>query len=139
MLQRLIYCSDREDGGDLAALLATAAHRNKGRGVTGLLIADARSFLQVLEGERATLAALFQTIARDPRHSRVTLVSVEDIRSQSYPAWGMSQIADVAKIAAMWWKTGAERPFDPHAMSAQEVQNFLRLASFELMSAGPTP
>jgi hypothetical protein len=133
MLQRLIYFSTRDPQcTGIADLVAKAAESNRARGVTGLLIADGACFVQVLEGPRATLSPLFQSISRDQRHHQVTLAEVEEITALSYPDWGMTKLDNVAKIASMWRRV-SDAAFDPWSMSARHLKDFLRLATFEMM------
>lgn len=134
MLQRLIYYSARSPAfDDVAGLVAQCVQRNQARGVTGMLIADQRIFLQVLEGPRREVSGLFQSICRDARHDQIELAHVEDIAAHAYPDWGMGRLDDVGRIAHLWWTFDPKRPFDPWSMRAREVQDFLRLASFELL------
>jgi Sensors of blue-light using FAD len=135
MLHRLTYYSTRSPTcGNLRNLVAHAAERNRGRGYTGLLIADAHYFLQVLEGSAAGLANLYQRIALDPRHSDVVQVQVEEIAEPSYPDWGMAQVYDVGRIMTLYWGA-ADKVFDPSTMSPRQISDFLRLASFEMLNA----
>ncbi len=132
MLQRLTYFSDRISGAiDVEALVGQAAARNRERDITGLLIADGDVFLQVLEGERAALSALFQTISRDPRHANVVLVDVEEIAASSFPNWGMGQLSDTTRARQLW--SSAHGAFEPREMSARQIRDFVRSVSFELL------
>lgn len=132
MLQRLIYFSARgAQDFDLDALVAASAERNRAVGVTGLLVADANAFLQVLEGPRDTVSALFQRISTDPRHERVTLSEVAEIAELAYPQWGMSGLHEAPRVAALWAQADSARPFDPWALRAQQIRDFLRLVTFD--------
>lgn len=135
MLQRLTYHSRRSPTcREVRNLVAHAAELNRIRGFTGLLIGDAHFFLQVLEGSAAGLANLYQRIERDPRHTHVTQVQVEEITEPSYPDWGMAQVHDVGRVMSLYWGA-SDKVFDPTTMSAREIGDFLRLASFDLMNA----
>ncbi|MGE0046776.1 MAG: BLUF domain-containing protein, partial [Hyphomonadaceae bacterium] len=82
MLNRLVYFSERLPECDDAALeeiVALAAPRNRARDITGLLIADRRAFIQILEGPRTAVSLLFQDISRDARHRNVVLVEFTEI------------------------------------------------------------
>ena len=52
----------------LADILAVARRRNLLNGITGLLIADGKRFLQALEGEGGIVEETFVRIKNDPRH-----------------------------------------------------------------------
>lgn len=67
----LIYLSqantivDRTVIGDI---LKSSRKNNRALGVTGLLLYQDQTFLQILEGELTQLESLFETIKRDERH-----------------------------------------------------------------------
>ena len=65
---------------DLIDLLKGSVQRNKRAGITGLLLYKDGSFMQALEGEEATAAALFAKISRDPRHHNVLPLIQEPIK-----------------------------------------------------------
>jgi hypothetical protein len=47
------------------------------------------NFLQVIEGEEATVDTLFNKISLDPRHKRVFVIVKEPITSRSFGDWSM--------------------------------------------------
>jgi len=57
--------------------------------VSGMLLYVDGSFFQVLEGEEATLEALYQKIVADPRHARVTRIIQEPIARRDFGQWTM--------------------------------------------------
>ncbi len=70
MLQ-IVYASAATSGftqKDLVKLLGLARERNTAAGISGRLLYHNKSFLQVLEGPRERVDALFTKIAKDPRH-----------------------------------------------------------------------
>ena len=79
---------------DLLELLAHSRENNARVGVTGILLYRRGTFLQVLEGPRAQVDALYATIARDERHHEVSTVLAEDRRERRFPDWTMA-FADV--------------------------------------------
>ena len=54
--------------GELLALLEGSRERNHKRGVTGMLLYKDGSFMQVIEGEKPVVEALFKKLSRDSRH-----------------------------------------------------------------------
>jgi hypothetical protein len=136
MIQRLIYSSEHAlETPVVRDLVSRAAENNRRRGVTGLLVGDRHCFIQALEGERSVVSALFHTITRDPRHREVQLVDICDVSEKSYPDWGMTQLDDVARVSALWWRLGAARPLYPPTMTAAQIKDLLRLVAFELLSS----
>ena len=75
----LIYTSRaRQDFGaaDLKQMLTHARSNNDSVNVTGMLIYHNEAFLQVLEGDEASVRKIFKRIEKDSRHARlVTLRS----------------------------------------------------------------
>lgn len=55
--------------------------------ITGALICANWQFLQVLEGERADVNRVFQSISHDARHFAVELLSYGDIVGRNFEAW----------------------------------------------------
>lgn len=122
---RLIYASDATDGlvyRDFATLMEKASEANALLGVTGMLCHGSGRFLQLLEGERTVVSALYHHILVDPRHSNCTLMLVEDTDTRDFAEWSMKVIN---------WSDGTSGrgrndPFDPYAMSGPEALAFLR-------------
>jgi hypothetical protein len=87
---------------DLADLLAKSRANNSTLGVTGMLLYKQGNFLQVLEGEREKVLALYQKIVKDFRHRRVTSLSSGKISQRDFPdcTMGFRDLgsADAARI-----------------------------------------
>ena len=64
---------------DLAYLVKESRRKNTAQGLTGILLHVAGTFFQVLEGAPETIDALYTSILRDPRHTRVTRIIYEPI------------------------------------------------------------
>jgi hypothetical protein len=73
----------------LRALLALARDNNRRAGITGALLHQEGSFLQVLEGPPEAVEPLFVKIGRDPRHQRVTLLARSELAEANFPDWSM--------------------------------------------------
>ena len=89
MLVRLMYASragEPVDADALAAILKRSKEHNPTVGVTGVLCfcTSAHIFMQVLEGGRDAVSALYNRIAQDPRHRDVALLSYEEIGERSF-------------------------------------------------------
>lgn len=80
---------------ELAELLRQARDYNHAHRLTGLLLyaAETAEFLQVLEGPRAVLHALYARIVRDPRHWHVFTLSENGLTTRSFPDWRMAFVA----------------------------------------------
>lgn len=138
---QLIYSSDAREGmvyRDFAAIMEQAAATNREIGISGMLCHGSGQFLQVLEGERAAVSALYHHILTDPRHIHCTLMLVRDIDTRDFPEWSMRMID---------WGDGSaqsrrpSRPglpaFVPGAMSGMQAAEFLlELAAAERLLLG---
>jgi hypothetical protein len=97
MLVRLLYASRATGAIDdalLASILEHAHTYNHEHGITGILCSSAQSgvFLQVLEGGRAAVNALYAMILADPRHRDVTLLDYAEITERRFPCWRMASV-----------------------------------------------
>lgn len=101
-LIHLIYASaavGNFEGAALNAMLHASRVANAKRSVSGMLLYSAGSFFQVLEGDESTVEALYQRIAVDPRHDRVTRIIAEPIAQRSFEQWTMGFVElDPAEI-----------------------------------------
>ena len=91
-LHELVYVSLAEhpmSEAELCELLTQARAYNQAHGITGLLVYRDREFMQLLEGEEAEVAALFQHIERDRRHLQVYRLWDGPIAERSCRDWVM--------------------------------------------------
>jgi hypothetical protein len=98
MLVRLLYASrsDREiDDALVASILERSQRYNQEHGITGILCTYSQGnvFLQVLEGGRANVNALYGSIVRDPRHHDVTLLDYAEITERRFANWRMGSVS----------------------------------------------
>jgi hypothetical protein len=94
-LYHLIYTSAAtseisED--ELQKILKSARHNNTTIGITGILLYENGSFLQVLEGSKAAVQAFYNEIARDPRHSDIKILVEEPISKRDFGDWTMGYV-----------------------------------------------
>jgi hypothetical protein len=74
---------------DLAEILAIAREKNAARGVTGMLLYEGGSFLQLLEGDESEVEQVFERISRDPRHHNIVVLSRAKVASRGFAEWSM--------------------------------------------------
>ena len=82
MLVRLLYASRAVDDvsqEELMTILSQSKAHNPASGITGVLCSSGRLFLQLLEGGRMQVNALYNQIAADARHKDVVILSYEEI------------------------------------------------------------
>ena len=122
MLVRLMYASRAADSVDqeaLAAILKKSKANNPGVGVTGVLCFSGGIFLQVLEGGRSPVSALYNRIANDPRHHDVVLLSYEEIGERSFAGWSMGQVNLNRLNPALLLKYSERPELDPYTVSGK--------------------
>jgi hypothetical protein len=91
-LWQLVYASAAAadfEVADLQNVLRVARDRNAAANVTGMLLFEGKSFLQVLEGELDRIDALYAQIQNDSRHTRDVLLLREPIEERSFAGWTM--------------------------------------------------
>ena len=74
---------------DLLALLAKAREKNHRLGITGLLLYKDGDFIQLLEGDRPAVRAVFDAIKADPRHSGVIELLEGEAHGRLFADWSM--------------------------------------------------
>ncbi|HET9991140.1 MAG TPA: BLUF domain-containing protein [Kofleriaceae bacterium] len=73
----------------LRALLAKARAKNVGLGITGMLLHQDGTFLQMLEGEPAAVDSLFETIRGDSRHKSIVMLARTEVAGRTFSDWSM--------------------------------------------------
>ncbi|AOW12717.1 hypothetical protein LPB72_17020 [Hydrogenophaga crassostreae] len=74
----------------LDELLRVARSRNLSLNITGMLIYSKDFFVQVLEGDKPDIDAVyFESIVFDPRHAAPYVMDESEIESRSFPDWTM--------------------------------------------------
>jgi hypothetical protein len=94
--RRLIYVSHAvgEGGKDALSDILRQSRANNGlNGVSGVLWAGGRRYLQVLEGSPGGVAEVFAKIASDPRHEQVRIVSDTEQPQRQFGGWTMASLS----------------------------------------------
>ena len=84
---------------ELTELLAKARRNNQALGVSGLLLYHRGSFLQVLEGEESVVSALYEKIAKDPRHHRCIVIKRGTVANRTFADWSMGFVEVSATVS----------------------------------------
>jgi hypothetical protein len=91
-LSRIGYVSalcEQLSSDELEALLSAWRQRNAEHGITGLLLHDAGSVFQVIEGFPEDVVRLYEAIARDPRHRSFARLLHEAATERAFGDWSM--------------------------------------------------
>jgi hypothetical protein len=122
MLVRLMYASRAAETvtqDQLVAILKKSKANNPHVGVTGVLCFSGSIFLQVLEGGRMQVNALYNRLIADPRHHDVVLLSYEEIGERSFAGWSMGQVNLHRVNPSLLMKYSETAVLDPYAVSGK--------------------
>lgn len=96
---QLVYASEAANNLtdlDVLDILQKAQDRNHTLKVSGLLLFDGRTFIQLLEGEVAIVENLYSVISQDPRHKHVELLGRFPVEAPAMPTWAMAYFSKTA-------------------------------------------
>ncbi len=122
MLIRLLYTSRAVapiDNALIQSILEKSNEKNNESGITGVLCMHKQGevFLQVLEGGRTAINALYNRLIQDERHRDVTMLVYEEIDERRFSGWRMGCV-DLNKINLSTLLKYSEKPMlDPYSMS----------------------
>jgi hypothetical protein len=83
------FSSNELSENDLEKLLQEIRFKNEQQQVTGLLLYNDGSFIQVIEGSEQTIQGLYERIKGDDRHTNVVKLLEEPIKKRAFPDWSM--------------------------------------------------
>jgi hypothetical protein len=135
MLVRLIYASRAASPmgeGDLAAVLRQSRRNNPPKGITGVLCHSDGVFVQMLEGSREVVNALYSLIVTDNRHKDVTLLDYCEISERRFAGWNMGHVNLSRLNPGLVLKYSATAKLDPYSMSGRALTALFD----ELIAAG---
>lgn len=87
---------------ELEDILEQAQVNNAKDEITGALVYVDGFFLQVLEGQRTSIEALMDRIARDLRHETVKVLQAGDVPGATFPDWKMAYVSATPEQVARW-------------------------------------
>src|ERR1700712_2972875 len=91
-MHNLIYLSSASylfSDEELIDILNKSRLNNTRLNITGLLLYNEGSILQILEGEKDVLQTLFETISKDVRHKSILKMIDSSINERSFQEWSM--------------------------------------------------
>ncbi|MFZ4573776.1 MAG: BLUF domain-containing protein [Phycisphaerales bacterium] len=129
MLVRLLYASRAKSPINdelVSSILAQSRKNNPESGVTGILcVCHGEVFMQVLEGGRAEVNALYAKVLRDERHSDVMLLGYDEITERRFCGWRMGRV-DLDRVnAAIVLKYSDKPRLDPFRISGRVAMQLL--------------
>ena len=91
-----LYClvytsvsSQKMSDDDLKKILEKSREKNQRSDVTGMLLYLDPYFIQLLEGEKETVDAIFNAINHDPRHHKVSIIYRQPLNKRYFSNWSM--------------------------------------------------
>lgn len=130
-LVRLIYYSTASSGlslTDVKQILTTARENNQKLGVCGMLCYDNQYFLQALEGDRSVVSELFVSIADDPRHDEVVIVSFDYVEEPNFESWQMGYAGSNSLLPTLLAKLKLKQ-FEPSELTPNQCLAILTTLS----------
>ncbi|WP_371395627.1 BLUF domain-containing protein [Fretibacter rubidus] len=92
MVHQIIYTSAGKPEltpRDFRNIAIRASQQNNALNITGILLFFDGGILQVLEGDKDIIQALYQKIAGDDRHTNLTKLIDRTADKREFPAWSM--------------------------------------------------
>ncbi len=74
---------------ELDDFLTLIRKKNQTRGVTGLLLYNDETFIQIIEGYQDSIDELFEIISKDNKHTNILKLLEEPIDKRAFPDWSM--------------------------------------------------
>ncbi|MDA0116892.1 BLUF domain-containing protein [Vibrio sp. T11.5] len=124
-LSKLIYTSAMSHSCDLKEIeniLVQSRSRNTIKNITGILYYSNKFFFQYLEGELNDIEQLFQSIAKDKRHTDVRLIEVSSIEHREFGDWSMAYILQSERLIPLYQKLFKTEYFDPSKITAEKAR-----------------
>ena len=96
---RLIYRSHNripahQRKAELGTIFSVARSQNKKANITGALLVHGDWFVQALEGEESAVRSLYEHIAKDGRHERVSLLDAQPVDTRVFSRWSMAKVSE---------------------------------------------
>jgi hypothetical protein len=134
MLTRLLYVS--KPVGPIttfvtSSILEVCSVNNKKAEITGVLCQGSGIYMQVIEGKRSAINALYSRIISDKRHNQIELLSFEEVGQRRYGQWSMAlvQLSIDDPMVQL-----AHPEFDPYSASSEDA---IRIIDELIKSSSP--
>lgn len=118
---------------EVARILAQSRRNNPRQNIGGVLCYKDGYFFQCLEGEPHDVEAVYQRIARDPRHQEIRLLSRRTVTRRRFTSWAMKYAAVADDTHRLLQKHGLDR-FNPYVFG-----NDMTRALVSLLHAATDP
>lgn len=128
MLIRIVYVSKASSSLplELKKILTASRKNNPILGVTGAMCLIDGIYLQCLEGQAATVDALYQKIEKDSRHSSPKLLDRRSLPERAFPGWAMALLTWNEETQAVFRLFNPDRPLDAYTVDPATVDSLLQ-------------
>lgn len=102
LVYRSIYRSGRIDNmlQALREIVKSSSRNNAKLGITGYLVFDGDTFLQILEGPRTEVVSTFSRIENDLLHRDAVVIQSRTVEQRDFAAWAMGGVLRTTAIPA---------------------------------------
>ncbi len=128
MVLRLVYSSVNSDMGvndsklqRLRDILASAQKHNGQNNVTGFLVFDGTTFLQILEGERKDVIGTYDRIKLDKRHKDIHLLEMTDVPQRQFAEWHMGGSMRTIEAQEIYLSHGISQEINLKMLTAAKI------------------
>ena len=134
-MKQIIYISSavrKMDDDELLDILKTSREKNKKNDISGMLLYDNGSFIQVLEGEDSLVDNTFISIQNDERHNNIMVMQNKYVDSREFVNWsmGFENISNIDKTKidgyAQFQSLLYNNNFDKSSLSKKILLQFRR-------------
>jgi len=114
-----------------SSILEVCSVNNKKAEITGVLCQGSGIYMQVIEGRRSAINALYSRIISDKRHNQIELLSFEEVGQRRYGQWSMAlvQLSIDDPMVQL-----AHPEFDPYSASSKDA---IRIIDELIKSSSP--
>jgi hypothetical protein len=122
LVYRSTYRSGRIDNTlqALRDIVKSSRRNNANLFITGYLIFDGSTFLQILEGPRADVMTTFAKIETDPRHRDAVIMQSVVVEKRAFSEWAMGGVLRTVAIPALL--SGVEAVQFAKPLASQKVK-----------------
>ncbi|AMJ62285.1 BLUF domain-containing protein [Bosea sp. PAMC 26642] len=135
---QLIYASTHTPGritspqATYRDILSTAQRSNAASDISGCLIFDGQTFIQLLEGDRAAIGATFERIRRDRRHRDIRVLGSQSCLHRTFAGSPMKGFVRSSALESALTDEGLTGILHPRSLDGDVVFSLAeRLASFD--------
>lgn len=123
---------------EIEDILKISRERNASVDVTGALLFTDGRFTQVLEGYEQHVRDIYSSIKRDPRHTDVTLLSLQHVAQRRFTSWSMAYVGRLQKSREVYRNFQAQGELHPVRLSSDALCR-LMLQMIEIESDSDEP